>query len=111
MKKNEIEAVVRATVTETLKQLKNDGRLRPSESYSDVGKRLRRWYADAEPDEAITAALEAVCDDKYADIIPLYYSYNYTLEKLAEAFGVEPSTIARNKKRLCAIIAEKITEK
>lgn len=112
MRRNELEEIIRYTVRETIKALTESRRLRNIDDggYSEIGQRLRKWYADSNPDEAITTALEAISGDAYADIIPLYYSYNYTIEKLAEAFGVEPSTIVRNKKRLCMKIVAKLAK-
>ena len=103
MKKDELNRVIRETVRATLDELRRNGQLRPPDdkAYSDIGRRLSAYFNTDDQDEEITAALAAVRDDRYYDIIPLYYAYHYTIEKLAEDYGVEPSTITRNKKRLC----------
>lgn len=107
MKKDELNRVIRETVRATLDELRRNGQLRPPDdkAYSDIGRRLSAYFNTDDQDEEITAALATVRDDRYYDIIPLYYAYHYTVEKLAEDYGVETSTIVRNKKRLCMAVA------
>lgn len=103
MKKDELNRVIRETVRATLDELRRTGQLRQTsgDAYAEIGRRLSRYFSTTEPDENITAALTAMKDDPYYDILPLYYAYHYTIERLAADYNVERTTITRNKKRLC----------
>lgn len=97
-----IKEIVRQTVEELKRSgiLKNDNEL----AYAEITSVLTAYYNEGESDPVITAALKDLEHDTYYKIIPLYFSYNYTIIKIAEVFGVEVSTIVRNKKRLCLAI-------
>lgn len=97
-----IKEIVRQTVEELKRSgiLKNDTAL----SYAEITSVLSAYYNDGEADPVIRTALKDLENDTYYKIIPLYFSYNYTIEKIAEVFDVEVSTIYRNKKRLCLAI-------
>ena len=94
--------LIQATVNETIRQLKRNGLLKSVTdlAYHDATAVLKRHYADGESNAAVASALQELSDDPYYKIIPLYFSYNYTIEEIAEYFDVEISTISRNKKRL-----------
>lgn len=57
-------------------------------------------------DENTKHLLNQLSDDSYIDIIYLHYRERKTLEWIAEYYGVEVSTIKRNKKRLIYKINE-----
>lgn len=94
---------IREIVSETIRELKRTGLLKSVSdlAYVEVSELLKGYYDDGERDRTITDALTAIRDDSYFKIIPLYFSYGYTIERIAEVFDVEISTITRNKKRLC----------
>lgn len=93
---------VQAIVLEIIKQLKRNGLLKSvaDSAYHEATAILRRHYKNGENDPAVAAALKQLENDTYYKIIPLYFSYGYTIEEIAEVFDVEISTISRNKKRL-----------
>ena len=93
---------VQEIVNETIRQLKRNGLLKSvtDMAYHEATVMLKNYYKNYEQDKAITAALKKIESDPYFKIIPLYFSYGYTIEELAEYYDVEISTISRNKKRL-----------
>lgn len=95
--------LVRQVVEETIRALRKDGLLRESDdvAYTDVSETLRGYYDSGERDKVVGKALKTVSGDSYYKIIPLFFRYGYTIERIADYFGVEVSTITRNKKRLC----------
>lgn len=103
MTEREVAELIKQTVTETVEQLSNQGLLRPVSdfAYKNISNRLRRLYEDGAQDEELRQALKQLEQDKYFNILPLFFGYNYTIESIAESFEVEVSTISRNKKRLC----------
>lgn len=102
--------LIRATIEETIRQLKANGLLRSAAdlAYKEAGEILKEYYRDGEQREDISEVLRKLKKDKYFKIIPLYYSYGYTIEEIAESYQVEVSTISRNKKRLSLEIYNKI---
>lgn len=103
MTKEQIRAIVRETVQE-LVHVGVIGKYDSSAAYTEVVSRLREFYANGENDAEIKNALRSIDGDPYARLIPLYFAYKYTNEKLAEHYNVEVSTISRNKRRLCLLI-------
>lgn len=97
--KKYIAEIVRMTVAE----LQRAGMLKDSNAsaYTEANEILRHYYDSGEKDEAVRGALAKLERDQYAKILPLYYGYGYTIDEIADDFGVETSTISRNKKRLC----------
>lgn len=97
---------IREVIRETILELKKGGLLRDANdiAYSEANALLRGYYRQGESDKAIADALKKVQADPYFKIIPLYFSYGYTIEDIAEVFDVEVSTISRNKKRLCLAV-------
>ena len=100
------EKLIKLIVKETIEELKRSGILRSFNelAYAEITSVLTSYYDDGETDAEITSALHKLEDDPYYKIIPLYFRYNYTIEKISEVFDVEISTITRNKKRLCLAI-------
>ncbi len=94
---------VREIVRQTIIELQRAGLLKDQRdtAYTEANDLLKRYYQKGEKDERITAALERIKHDPYFKIIPLNYGYGYTIDEIAQDFGVETSTISRNKKRLC----------
>lgn len=107
MTHKEIKQIVRLTIDELKRQgfFRNNNEL----AYAEISSVLTAYYKDGEKDEAVAEALRQLSADPYFRIIPLYYDYGYTIDKLAELFNVEVSTITRNKKRLCLQIYSAIT--
>lgn len=91
------------TVKRTVYELKKAGALRSNDSisYSEVSRALSDYYRSGQDNAEIKQALEAISADEYARVIPLYYGAGMTLEAVAMELGVDVTTIARNKKRLC----------
>ena len=100
------EKLIKLIVKETIEELKRSGILKSFNelAYSEITAILKAYYDEGETDSVITMALNDIESDPYYKIIPLYFRYNYTIEKIAEVFEVEISTITRNKKRLCLAI-------
>lgn len=101
---------IKLIVQETIRELKKNGMLRSASdiAYSEATAVLRSYYKDGETDKTVERALNEVKDDPYFKIVPLYFSYGYTIEEIAEAFHADTSTISRNKKRLCLEVYGKI---
>lgn len=102
--------LIREIVNETIKELMRSGMLKSVSdmAYSEVSDILKGYYDTGERDKTITKVLEGISGDQYFKIIPLYFSYGYTIEEIAEEFDVEISTISRNKKRLCLDIYNRL---
>lgn len=103
-------ALIREIVRETVEELKRSGILKSLNefAYAEVTSILTSYYNDGESDPVIRKALEEIESDTYYKIIPLYFDYKYTLEKIAEVFDVDVTTITRNKKRLCLAVYNSI---
>lgn len=97
---------IRKVVSEVLDELIKRDMLRPSDkiAYSNVSDRLYDFYESGAKDYDVQTALKKIEADPYYMLIPLYFSELKTIDQLAEIFGVEVSTITRNKKRLCLAI-------
>ena len=97
---------IRRVVSEVLDELIKRDMLRPSDkiAYSNVSDRLYDFYEAGAKDYDVQTALKELESDPYYMLIPLYFSELKTIDQLAEIFGVEVSTITRNKKRLCLAI-------
>lgn len=100
------EQEVKAIVKETIAELKRSGVLKPfgGMAYAEVSRALFNYYEEGEIDEVMLGALNSLESDPYFNILPMYFDYRYTLEKIAEIFNVEVSTVTRNKKRLCIAV-------
>ena len=98
---------IRMIVKMTIEELKKSGRLKEihDSAYREVSGALFSYYAGEKQPE-IKKALAHIQNESYFEIIPMYYRNHMTIEKIAEYFGCEVSTITRNKKRLCVMMWE-----
>lgn len=94
------ESEVKQVVKETINELRKQGLLKDAR-YTEAAEMLTRFYADGETDLVIRSALKTISSDQYFKLIPLAYDYGYSNNQLAEVFGVDVTTVKRNKKRLC----------
>lgn len=103
-----IKKIISDTVDATIQRLKEAGLLKDAQdiAYHEITARLRQYYRDGETDQEVMEALKLIEDDEYYKIIPLVFRYGYTLEAVAETFGVDVSTVTRNKKRLSLRVQE-----
>jgi hypothetical protein len=108
-----VKGTIRQLKDDLIKELKDDGLIKKQSdiNYAKVAKRLYDFYQSQETgiDEIMLEALTVISDDTYFRIIPMYYRDQITIESLAVYFGVDISTIVRNKKRLCLRIYEWIS--
>lgn len=102
-----IEAAVRACFEEMIMSgaLKNNKDI----AYKKTSKMLHSYFSEGpDPelpeDKLLESALINVRNDPYFGIIENYYRDGKTIEEISELRGVDPSTITRNKKRLCLLI-------
>ena len=104
------EETIKKIVKQTIEELLRSGILRNNNelAYAEISSILTAYYQDGQDDELIRKAVQETESDPYGKIIPLYFDYGYTIERIAEAFHVEISTITRNKKRLCLQIYNSI---
>ena len=104
---------VRQIVRETIRELNDMGLMKNFQdiSYSQATAVLADYYKNGQKDLAVKSALEKIKGDPYFEIIPMYFVNRFTIERIAEVFDVEVSTISRNKKRLFLEIAKKTLDK
>ena len=97
---------VKEVVKQTVDDLIRRGYLRKPEKQEvrEIGTLLSQYYKGKENAD-VREVLNAIRDDPYFDIFPMYYRNGLTLEAIAERFRTEVSTISRNKKRLCLRVA------
>lgn len=110
MTDEEIKKYIDLTVKTTIKEYKKNGILKESDSaiYADASEIIASYYQNGKTDAAITYAIQGQRFDLYFRIIPMYFEEKRTVEKIAEALGVDVSTVVRNKKRLCLKIYNEI---
>ena len=114
MTDEELRNYIDESVADAIRRLADDGLIKKQSDikYAQVAKRLYEFYqSDALVDDTMFQAINEISDDTYFRIIPLYYEKQMTIENLAVDFGVDISTIVRNKKRLCLRIYDWIFEK
>lgn len=101
--RKEIERYIDMAVKKSIDAYKKSGLLKDSSStaYAEVSVILTRYYEDGMKDAAVRSAIDCLVDDLYFSVIPMYYQERMTIEGIADQFGVDISTIVRNKKRLC----------
>ncbi|MDE7422313.1 MAG: hypothetical protein K2N51_01230 [Lachnospiraceae bacterium] len=97
-------AEIKEVVEETIKILKEKGFLYTGFEYEDISKIMHQYYENGEKDERLRRCIKNIHNDRYFDIIPLYFKEKKTIEYIAEKLKVDSSTIVRNKKRLCRSI-------
>lgn len=109
--RQEIKTLINTTINETIKELKKQGLLNLDQyqRYGEAQARLFAYYKNDMQDEEITKALLRLQNDRYIDIIPLFYYAQNSIEHIASLYDVDTSTIVRNKKRLCLEISKYIT--
>lgn len=94
MEENKIKDIVKETILE----LEKKGYLKNKMEYEDVLKIIRCYYENGENDEKMKKCIKNISNDRYFNIIPLYFKENKTIECIAEEFKVDRTTISRNKK-------------
>lgn len=105
MSEEEIRAVVKSTIAE----LKKQGLLNMRAEYPKAAKMLFDYYANGEQDERIKEAIKEIEGDLYFEAFESFFRKEQTVEDIAEVYGVEVSTISRNKKRLSLKVYELVT--
>lgn len=113
IERKEIEGIIDLAIKKSINEYKRSGLLKESNDviYEDVSQILTNYYSGSlspEKIEVVRAAIEESRRNMYFEIIPQYYQQAKTIETIAEYFGVDVSTIVRNKKRLCLEIYAKI---
>ena len=106
--RKEIERYIDLAVERTIRAFKSEGMTKEVDdlAYGSMSLALKQYYGKSgelfsEANGKLNAALDNIVDDLYFSIIPMYFEDGMTIEQIAEAFGVDVSTIVRNKKRLC----------
>ena len=105
MSDEQVREIVKATIAELRKQ----GLLNTRAEYPKAAKMLFDYYANGEQDERITEALKEIEGDLYFEAFEAFFRKEQTVEDIAEVYGVEVSTISRNKKRLSLKVYELVT--
>lgn len=106
-----IDQKIEFIVNRTVEELQRRGMLKSSDEiiYNDASRLIEEYYQHGASENSITYAIQAQRFDPYFSVIPLYFKEGKTLEAIAEALGVDVSTIVRNKKRLCLAIYNEIS--
>lgn len=112
MTEEKIEAIIDKTVKKAIRGLKDRGAIKSQSEmiYKDISRLLRSYYKNDEINIELERALEQLRNDMYFEVIPLYFDSDNTIEHLAKKYGVDDSTIVRNKKRLCLEIYDLMGE-
>ena len=111
MTDKEIKTYIDAAIRQTVEAYKREGLLIDSKgaAYSDAAEMIAKYYEDGKTDNAITYAIQAQRFDPYFRIVTMYYEEGRTIAEIAEALGVDISTVVRNKRRLCLRIYDELT--
>lgn len=100
MTDDEKKQFIREVVDETLKRIYSKGTIEIEKDFYLRGeKELKAFYRDNKKD--YSNIIERLKNERYYDILPLYFKERRTIEDIAEMIGVDESTIKRNKKKLC----------
>lgn len=99
----EMKALIRETVRETVKELRSQGMTKDEEdaNYRDVSEMLRDYYRNGQKDKQITYALQSLRFEPYFGILEKYYKHNEKMDNIASDFEVDISTVFRKKRELC----------
>lgn len=104
MTPDQIREIVKITIDELTER-----KLINTDSYQSVLKvvdsRLSKFF-NGGSDTQLARILRDLSDDPYIDVIFLQYRDSQTLERIADLFEKDVSTIKRNKKRLIMSIYE-----
>lgn len=104
---------VRKIVSVTIEEFKEKELLKDIEEivYKEMSENMLGYFRGQRKDKKITAALKSLKEDKYIDIIYMFYKDNYTVEHIAEKLKKETRTIYNHKKRLIIEIYRKTAGK
>lgn len=107
----EEEKLIEQTVIKTVERLKALGVIKTNDDMivEESSQILKDFYKKGSKDASVNYAIQTVRFDPYFRIILLYYQDGKTLSEIAEALGVDTSTVSRNKKRLCVEIYKALT--
>lgn len=105
MNHSEIREVVKVALDELLEKKlivldSYRGALIETQQRLEVDQKLGDFFNNNVDGSGVGAVLHELLDDKYIDIIFLYYRDNMKLEEIAEEMGRDVSTIKRHKRRL-----------
>ena len=102
--------IILETVNQTVLKLRLSGFLKDDQrtryqKTEDILKNFNQFKKSNQPFakelvEKVEDALASLKDDKYFEIIPLFYFQKRTRENIAEIFDTSTTTISRNKNRL-----------
>lgn len=102
--------IILETVNQTVLKLRLSGFLKDDQKTryqktEDILKNFNQFEKSNQPFakelvEKVEDALTSLKDDKYFEIIPLFYFQKRTRENIAEIFDTSTTTISRNKNRL-----------
>ena len=102
--------IILETVNQTVLKLRLSGFLKDDQrtryqKTEDILKNFNQFKKSNQPFakelvEKVEDALTSLKDDKYFEIIPLFYFQKRTRENIAEIFDTSTTTISRNKNRL-----------
>lgn len=111
MTDEDIKKYIDMAVQKTIKEYKRNGILKESDAavYADASEIISSYYRNGKTDASITYAIQGQRFDPYFRIITMYFEDGKTVEQIAEALGVDVSTVMRNKKRLSLAIYNEIT--
>lgn len=110
MTDNEIKNYIDLAIKRSINEYKKSGILKQADNvvYDDISQILTNYYKGGEKEASITYAIQGLRFDPYFRIIPMYYGEGKKVEEIAEALGVDVSTVVRNKKRLCLEVYNEI---
>ena len=103
-------AEIKMIIREVIEELKRSGLMKMNDvNYAEISDILYEHYR-GHKDSKLERILQDLRGDPYYEIIPDYFGRGWTLESIAELFGVEASTISRNKKRLCIEVYKRLED-
>lgn len=106
----EIKKYINLAIEQTIAEYKKAGLIKSSDdaTYKEASDILFGYYQQEKPAAEITYAIMCERFDPYFRVVEMYYRDGQTIESIAEKYGVDTSTIVRNKKRLCLAIYNNI---